>query len=40
VHPDLRHTLRVTVFIEFVRDVFSRRSHELIGSGMSKLVID
>ena len=36
VHPDLRHTLRVTVFIEFVRDVFSRRSHELLGSGMSE----
>lgn len=30
VHPNLRHTLRITVFIEFVRDVFSRRSHELV----------
>jgi hypothetical protein len=37
VHPDLRHTLRITVFIEFVRDVFSRRRHELLVSGMPNL---
>jgi DNA-binding transcriptional LysR family regulator len=37
VHPDLRHTLRITVFIEFVRDVFSRRSHELLGGAMLEL---
>lgn len=40
VHPDLRHTLRVTVLIEFVRDVFARRSSELLGSSMPKLITE
>jgi DNA-binding transcriptional LysR family regulator len=31
-HPDLRGTRRVKVFMDFVRDIFDRRAHELLGS--------
>jgi DNA-binding transcriptional LysR family regulator len=29
-HPDLRGARRVTVFMEFIRDVFANRQHELL----------
>ena len=35
IHPDLRGTQRVAVFLQFVRDVFARRSHELLASGVT-----
>ena len=29
-HPDLRGAKRVTLLMEFIRDVFARRQHELL----------
>jgi hypothetical protein len=34
-HPDLRSTRRVKVFMDFVRDIFERRSHELLGAELN-----
>jgi DNA-binding transcriptional LysR family regulator len=34
-HPDLRSTKRVKVFMDFVRDIFERRSHELLGAELN-----
>ena len=34
-HPDLRNTKRVKVFMDFVRDIFERRSHELLGAELN-----
>lgn len=34
-HPDLRSTKRVKVFMDFVRDIFDRRAHELLGSELN-----
>ena len=31
-HPDLRSARRIQVFVEFVKEVFMRREHELIGA--------
>ena len=35
-HPDLRKTQRILVFMEFVRDLFKRRSHELLGAELAE----
>ena len=35
-HPDLRGTRRIKVFMDFVRDIFDRRAHELLGSELNQ----